>query len=964
MAKLSSDKKYVTVEKGDTLSAIAKKYLGAASKYQQLASWNNIPNPDRIYVGQKIYLSKSAASSGSSTSTKKTSTSSNTVTITHFGLQSNTDNTLFVTWNWSKSNTESYLVEWTYYTRDNVWFIGDSSPKTIDSNNTAAARQSTYTIPSNAVKVRVRIKPIAKTKSSSNNKETKYWTASWSSYKTHSDYSILTTPSAPKVELDKYKLTASLENINIDHATEIQFQIYRNTDTSVYKTGVATISISQTASWSYTVGAGAEYRVRCRAKSPIYTSDWSAFSETVTTVPAASSGITSIKATSDTSIYLEWSAAKGAKTYDIEYATKKTYFDGSDQTSTKTGIEFTHFEVTGLESGQEYFFRVRAVNDTGESAWSEIKSVIVGKKPSAPTTWSSTTTCITGEPLNLYWVHNSEDNSSQTYAELEITIGTKTNTYTIKNSEDEELKDKTSVYSIDTTPYSEGTKILWRVRTRGIHAEYGDWSVQRTVDIYAPPVFEKFSVTDSLGDDASEVDVLTSFPFYIYALPGPITQAPLSYHVSIVANEGYETVDNVGNEKIISAGDEVYSEFYDISQSLLLELLPSSVDLENNISYTITCVVSMDSGLTAEATHEFSVAWTDEMYTPNAEIAYDPEMYVTHVRPYCTSYQTNYHNVTYASGVYTLTNEKFDGETLDDAYTTTGERIYVGTLSNGLRLYYCIIEIDENENVIDPIYYMVNPESGTYVVSKTVVNPSEIKPAYTSTGEEVFMATTEDGDVVYYSVVEGEIPVEDVTLSIYRREYDGRFVELGTGLNNTSNTFVTDPHPALDYARYRVIAVSNSTGAVSFYDVPGYPINEVGVIIQWDEKWSNYDVLETTELEQKPWSGSLIRLPYNIDVSDSSTPDSTQIEYIGRAHPVSYYGTQLGITSSWSMEIPKSDKETLYALRRLMIYMGDVYVREPSGSGYWANVKVSFSQTHCEVTIPVSLEITRVEGGA
>ena len=43
--------------------------------------------------------------------------------------------------------------------------------------------------------------------------------------------------------------------------------------------------------------------------------------------------------------------------------------------------------------------------------------------------------------------------------------------------------------------------------------------------------------------------------------------------------------------------------------------------------------------------------------------------------------------------------------------------------------------------------------------------------------------------------------------------------------------------------------------------------------------------------------------------------------------------------------------------------MGDVYVREPSGSGYWANIKVSFSQAHKEVVIPVTLELTRVEGG-
>ena len=59
----------------------------------------------------------------------------------------------------------------------------------------------------------------------------------------------------------------------------------------------------------------------------------------------------------------------------------------------------------------------------------------------------------------------------------------------------------------------------------------------------------------------------------------------------------------------------------------------------------------------------------------------------------------------------------------------------------------------------------------------------------------------------------------------------------------------------------------------------------------------------------------------------------------------------------------KDDKETLYGLRRLARWMGDVYVREPSGSGYWASITVSFNQKHCELTIPVTLNISQVEGG-
>ena len=60
--------------------------------------------------------------------------------------------------------------------------------------------------------------------------------------------------------------------------------------------------------------------------------------------------------------------------------------------------------------------------------------------------------------------------------------------------------------------------------------------------------------------------------------------------------------------------------------------------------------------------------------------------------------------------------------------------------------------------------------------------------------------------------------------------------------------------------------------------------------------------------------------------------------------------------------IPKSDKELIYALRRLSEWSGDVYIREPSGIGYWANVSVSMPIKHVELTVSVSIEVKRVEG--
>ena len=314
------------------------------------------------------------------------------------------------------------------------------------------------------------------------------------------------------------------------------------------------------------------------------------------------------------------------------------------------------------------------------------------------------------------------------------------------------------------------------------------------------------------------------------------------------ANSTYDTVDSVGNTKIVNSGNAVYSKYFDINDPLMVEFSAGNIDLENGIEYTVTCVVSMNSGLTKESSLTFTVNWSDASYNPNAGISVDKDLLVAYIRPYCR----------------------------DD-----------------------------------------------------------------------------DG-----------VLVGDVSLAVYRREFDGSFTELAKDLDNSKNVVITDPHPSLDYARYRIVATTNSTGAVSFNDLPGYPVNGKSIIIQWDEEWKEFDSSSGGRLMDRPWTGSMLKLPGNIDVSDSYDQDVSMIKYIGRSHPIAYYGTQRGETPTWNVEIPKSDKDTLYSIRRLASWMDDVYVREPSGSGYRASIKVSFSQKHCELTIPVTLSITRVEGGA
>lgn len=833
-----------TVVRGDSLWDIADAKLGNGLRWTEIADLNNISRTNPVMSpGQVLKIDDGAPS------TTITDSAMARPVIRYFGLQAGTERTMFAAWSWDRSNTANYRVMWYYY-MSGIWFVGSDSNTKDGSDD---YKNSTYSAPSEATQVKLKVMPISEEKKGANNTKTTYWTASWSNERT---YDFKNNPpsglSAPSVTIDKYTLTAELDNLDTTelNATDVQFQLVQDNEIGVC-IGSSKI-ITGHASWSRTIALGSKYKVRCRAVREGSAGEWSDWSNNVNTIPSPPEKITSCKAKSVTSVYLEWTQVTTANTYDIEYTTKKEYFDGSNQTTTETNIEFTHYEITGLESGKEYFFRVRAVNEVGNSTWSEIQSVIVGTEPAAPTTWSSTTTAITGEGLYLYWVHNSEDGSSQTYAQLELIIGGVSETHTIKSPTEDEEKDKTSVYSINTAEYEEGTQILWKVRTAGVTGVYGEWSIQRTIDIYAPPTLS-LVVTDSEGNPW--LDTLTSFPFYVKGFAGPSTQSPIGYHLAVTSNEIYETVDSVGNSKIVNKGEEVYSKYYDANLlltqtgylSLLVELSANNIDLENNVSYTITCSVTMNSGLTATETASFKVAWEEEYFVPNAEIGIDNDVLAAYIRPYCE---------------------------------------------------------DEKGNLI-----------------------------------------------------------EGVALSVYRREFDGSFTEIITGVDNSKNAYVTDPHPALDYARYRIIAMTNSTGAISYYDTPGVPVGEKAVIIQWNEAWSTFETDIEDSLEQPPWSGSLLRLPYNIDVSDKHSPDVSLINYIGKKHPISYYGTHLGETSTWNVEIPKYDKETLYSLNRLAIWMGDVYVREPSGSGYWANIKVSFSKKHCELTVPVTFDITRVEGG-
>lgn len=1034
---VNSDKTY-TVKKGDTLSEIAIdpniKAVSGGKTYQQLAALNNISNPNRIYVGQRIKLT-GAATTGSPTSTTK-----NKVDIKQFGLQSDTDRTVFATWTWSKSNTKGYRCRWKYQTKDGTWFLGNDTGN--DTSNTET--ESTYNAPSNAVQVAFKVKPISKTHKV-NNKDTVYWTADWTDYiKYNFSNNPPSKPPTPTVEIDTKTstLTATVTGLGELNATHIEFYTVKN-DTTKYNS--ATVAI-KTESAIYTLGVadGNTYKVRCRAVRGTLKSDWSEYSGSSGTKPSAPSKITECKAYSDTEVRLKWTEVKNVQSYDVEYTTKVAYFDSSDNTTVKSNMETNSCIIGGLTTGETYYFRVRSVNKHGESSWSDYRSTAIGKEPEAPTTWSYSTTAGVGEDLVLYWQHNSVDNSSQTYADLELYLnGTKLTTVeNIKNTTDEDEKDKTSSVTISyknsylivtdrfgkewyrkaVSNFGDGAKLEWRVRTCGVTLEVGPWSVLRTINIYAKPTLS-LTLEDQNGVN---INKLESFPLYVSCFPGPNTQKVIGYHISVMANETHETIDEFGNERLIAAGQTIYSNYIDNPNRLivrnddgsleyvetdgtptefLIELSAGNIDLKNGVSYTITATVSMNSGLTATQSQEFTVSWNEiphlHLYSPYAgsignriwyqtEWAADKPYYFTH--SIGTEYTLSFRARTDDDGVELVKNENGDWEYVpksvlvscvggnleqnSNRYELTSvwqEYSFTYTAVSGGSLTLWLERADSSVDIAD-LKLIRTGETESVLID----NVSEYNKCWNVDGNPILTAVNAgyqpnaeigiDYDNLsafirpYVEDENGNI-IEGVKLSVFRREFDGSFTEICSNVENVKDSFYTDPHPSLDYARYRIVATTDTTGAVGYYDVPGVPVDEVAMIIQWDEQWSDFDVSEDDIMDTPHWEGSLLRLPYNIDIADKNDPDVSLVKYIGREHPVTYYGTQKGKSSTWTTAIPTEDKETIYALRRLADWMGDVYVREPSGTGYWAHIKVSFPLKHLDVTTTVTFDVTRVEGG-
>ena len=201
---------------------------------------------------------------------------------------------------------------------------------------------------------------------------------------------------------------------------ETNYDVEQSTNGTTF-TRIAQLGAGATSFGVTGLTANTTYSFRVRATNPAGASGYSnvAQARTLPNPPAAPNTL----AASDiaqTTVRLTWRDNSDNETrFEIERSGDGNNFNNIGNAAVNT----TQFAVTGLTLETKYFFRVRAVNDGGGSAYSNVVEVLtLPIAPRAPTNLRASDT--TQTTIRLTWVDNATDDTGYEVLRADTTTGT------------------------------------------------------------------------------------------------------------------------------------------------------------------------------------------------------------------------------------------------------------------------------------------------------------------------------------------------------------------------------------------------------------------------------------------------------------------------------------------------------------------------------------------------------------
>lgn len=852
----------------------------------------------------------------------------------------------------------------------------------------------------NATKLKVEFRPVAKEAYRDGDKIIRGWTASSCTAEYDLSDSLPNQLSSCSIEFrddnDRTKAWVSAKGItDTMHITDVQFQVIKdNINNIIYDQRVPWDGVSK-AEREITLEPNHTYYVRCRGwnkngSSGAWGDTWS---EGLRTPPNAVQNFKIksdyIQQTSQVVIEFTWDAIANVDKYSIEYISEYGNWNNDNDIQTISDNITRNSYRFNVGTGGSYIFRIAAWRDGGHSVYTE-QSFSFGVKPSQPTVWTDQTYYSSDDSyIAIYWKHNSQDSTREIKAQVGVKIGDNEEVIHEINRANWDSKDwyKNNHYLVDVSEQVTSVDISYRVRTAGVSGEYSDWSEMKTIKLYRKPGILMYVYNgEGINPFVTSSDQITSLPFsyncYCYEYRKPIERVRYTYSNHKPNTTTGMPVSSQGDNRywVATQNGSTLLPADDIQKIKISGSIPTGVAIriitfdsmgnrrkdtdwmdnedwkDNNSLFYIDdsqdkffCLYLMLSGA--------ALGWTNSMINNSILWEYENHYYISQ------------NIVEYSIQIEANTEYKTFNKLGQEITIHIGDILFKKRYSGddfeamGGSIVHETIDCNDCSEFYPGKQYKIKI-SAAFESGMTAENESTFLYSPTGTWKTPNATVTINDHVAYIKVTGPTLPTGDSYNNyinfVYRRNIDGTLTCVASNINpSATGTTVVDPHPIIGHNAY-LVGCMNKKNALVGRKVIEVEHTSCLPIVEFASNWTPY-MFNNPDAWQY-FKDITIDQIFNVTLSENNSKESESIQFAGRSSKITYFGTSVEEKQSWSFAFPREDKETLYKLRLLSVYEGNAYIREPNGRGYWANVDVSINDKYDDPTTTGTLTITKAGG--
>lgn len=356
---------------------------------------------------------------------------------------------------------------------------------------------------------------------------------------------------------------------------------------------IASLSGSATSYADTSTSANHSYSYRLRPYNAAGDGAYTAATAATHNTPAAPASVTGSRTDTNTVALDIDNPANTATALELQRSA-----DGEAWETVQTAEGAPVTAALDTPPGGTWYYRARNTRGSLASAWSPASNAVVTIcPPGAPTVVAPASGVVvptSQETIALSWRHNPEDGSAQTAAQA---------SYALADAEgwtDVEVEGDAQSVEIDNA-FPANSAVQFMVRTKGAHADYGDWSGTRTFYVRQAPTLV-FAEPDS----------------------GHVVE-DMPLHVRLDYDDVSGTLADL-SVRVESGGRTVYERQCGTQSEF--DVLPSEWLPENGGSYTLVATARSSSQLSATAMREVSVDFVEPCL---ATLEVDPDADTGHV---------------------------------------------------------------------------------------------------------------------------------------------------------------------------------------------------------------------------------------------------------------------------------------------------------------------------------------------